>query len=500
MKVDYSRLEGLGRAIPSEPTYSELIRKNLGHVRDELRPGIYTKRAAKVMAAACLVAVSCNIGSHLAASIGPPETMTIADIDGAYAASQGDGQIKVVQLARTADNLDEEYDEQENQTEYTEYNEEIESIDEDEHTIGEKMLDNEVGNIYSVDIETQDFSATELMSDASDGSETGLVEETNGAEAEASGDIASEEADEAAGTISEGDLVMANVTSQVNVRTEPSADAELAGVLYSDCGGTVLEKGEGWTKIESGNIVGWVSDEYLSFGDEAQEKLDENGKQVMVIETTHLRVREEPNTDSEVLGHVSLGDEIEYEEVEDEDSWVQIDWNGKTAYINTGYTTEGTAYNTGDTTDEMAAKAQEKAAAADKASGKTGSNVTATVGEAYAGTASDLELLATIIYCEAGNQSYEGKVAVANVVLNRVNSAVFPDSVEAVIRASGQFSPVSSGKFDRMLNSGRVPDSCYEAAQDAMNGISFVGNALYFKNPTIAGYHSGITIGAHVFW
>ena len=112
----------------------------------------------------------------------------------------------------------------------------------------------------------------------------------------------------------------------------------------------------------------------------------------------------------------------------------------------------------------------------------------------------DRTLLAAIIYCEAGGESYEGKVAVGNVVLNRVKSAAFPDTVEAVIRSPGQFSPVASGRFDRILTSGRIPESCYQAAEDAMNGISYVNACLFFKNPHIAGAHAGITIGNHVFW
>lgn len=120
--------------------------------------------------------------------------------------------------------------------------------------------------------------------------------------------------------------------------------------------------------------------------------------------------------------------------------------------------------------------------------------------EALPAGGDDLMQLSAIIYCEAGGESYEGQVAVGAVVLNRVKSPSFPNTVSEVIRAAGQFSPVSSGRFDRVLSSGSIPAVCIQAAQDALNGANPVGSALYFKNPKKAGAHAGLTIGNHVFW
>ena len=58
-------------------------------------------------------------------------------------------------------------------------------------------------------------------------------------------------------------LFMANVNNSLNVRTEPDAESERAGLLYKDCGGRILERGDEWTRIQSGDLVGWVSNEYL---------------------------------------------------------------------------------------------------------------------------------------------------------------------------------------------------------------------------------------------
>lgn len=101
--------------------------------------------------------------------------------------------------------------------------------------------------------------------------------------------------------------------------------------------------------------------------------------------------------------------------------------------------------------------------------------------EAEQKKAADVKLLAALIFCEAGNQPYDGKVAVGAVVMNRISSRRFPNTLEGVIYQRGQFTPAMTGKLGRILSSGRIPQSCYEAAQDALNGVSPVGNALFFN-------------------
>ena len=110
-------------------------------------------------------------------------------------------------------------------------------------------------------------------------------------------------------------------------------------------------------------------------------------------------------------------------------------------------------------------------------------------------SSSDLDLLAALIYCEAGNQSRDGKVAVGAVVLNRVASGSFANSISGVIYESGQFTPAMTGWLDQVVASGASSD-CYEAAQAALNGENPVGSALYFN----VGSGRGTQIGAHQFY
>ena len=116
--------------------------------------------------------------------------------------------------------------------------------------------------------------------------------------------------------------------------------------------------------------------------------------------------------------------------------------------------------------------------------------------------AGDRKLLANLIYCEARGESYEGKVAVGSVVINRVLSSVFPNTVVGVIYAPRQFAPVTSTKNSLALalaedRATRYPD-CYRAADEAMSGYSNVGNRVFFRTP-IPGL-TGLQIGNHIFY
>jgi len=113
-------------------------------------------------------------------------------------------------------------------------------------------------------------------------------------------------------------------------------------------------------------------------------------------------------------------------------------------------------------------------------------------------TATDLAMLAAIIECEAGNQSYQGKVAVGSVVLNRVLNPRFGSSIASVIYAPGQFSPVASGRFAIVLARGASAE-CLAAAQEVLNGNTNI-NALYFHVYRPDQDTGGTVIGDHVFY
>ena len=110
----------------------------------------------------------------------------------------------------------------------------------------------------------------------------------------------------------------------------------------------------------------------------------------------------------------------------------------------------------------------------------------------------DRYLLANLIYCEAGGEPYDGQLAVASVVINRVRSSVYPNTVVGVIYQNKQFSPVASGRLELALATNKATSRCYQAADEAMSGVTNVGNCVYFRTP-VEGL-TGINIGGHVFY
>lgn len=115
-------------------------------------------------------------------------------------------------------------------------------------------------------------------------------------------------------------------------------------------------------------------------------------------------------------------------------------------------------------------------------------------------TNSDINLLARLIYGEARGESYTGQVAVGAVVLNRVKSASFPNTISGVIYQSYAFTAVVDGQINLKPNATAIA-----AAKDAMNGWDPTGGAIYYYNPSTAtsswiySRKTLTTIGNHVF-
>lgn len=280
-------------------------------------------------------------------------------------------------------------------------------------------------------------------------------------------------------------LAMANVDDSVNVRAEADEESEKVGLLYEECGAEILERGDGWTKICSGELIGWVSNEYLLFGDEAWAYAEEVGTTIATIETQALRVRKEPSEDAGVYGLLEI--DSRYEVKEELDGWVAIQYGKYTGYISSEYISTEFILNEGETMEQI--REREYLEALEQA------RLTTNLG-ALPATEEEVMLLAALIQCEAGNQSYEGMVSVGAVVCNRVKSPRFANTISEVIYSPGQFTPAGNGKVDARLAAG-VRDVCIQAARDALAGNTYVGNALYFR---VAGNKTGIILGDHVFY
>ncbi len=282
-------------------------------------------------------------------------------------------------------------------------------------------------------------------------------------------------------------LVMANVKSALNVRSEANGDSKKVGKLYKDCGGTILDRKDGWTKLQSGNIIGWASDEYLLFGEEALALANDVGKMIATIDTETLRVRMEPNTEAGLFGLLPKGEIVEVLDTDEESDWICIDYEGNDGYVLAEYVKLDFLIDAGETIDEIKAREEaEKEAKRHKNYGE------------YTTDADTTLLLAALIHCEAGGEPFEGQVAVGAVVMNRVRSAAYPDTIHGVIYASGQFTPALNGRLNRVYESGRIYESCIEAAKQVLSGYSNVGDMTHFRRNN--GQREGLVIGNHVFY
>jgi len=286
-------------------------------------------------------------------------------------------------------------------------------------------------------------------------------------------------------------LVMAKVNQSVNMRKEADQDAEKVGVLYKDCGGEIVEQKGGWTKVQSGEVTGWIKDDYLYFGDEAKKIAKDVGMLTAYSETETLRVRKDTSLEAGVLGLLANGEAVEA--IEEQGEWVSVNYEGTKGYVSADYVKVVFDIDKAESMEVIRAREQaEKERAAAEAEARRVAQK-----EAVMATASEVDILAALIQCEAGGEPYEGQVAVGSVVMNRVRSGGYPNTITDVIYASGQFVPASKGKMESLILNGNIKPSCVQAANEVISGTCNVGDALHFRRNN---GRAGLVIGNHVFY
>ncbi len=164
-------------------------------------------------------------------------------------------------------------------------------------------------------------------------------------------------------------LVIAQVHDYVNVRDLPSEeDGQIIGKLYDKSVGTFIEEDNGWYKIQSGSVEGYVKAEYCVTGDDAVDLAKKVGTRIATVTTTTLKVRGGPSLEDEVLGLVPIEDQLVV--VEELDGWVKVNIEEGDGYVSMDYVTLSTEFVKAESkAEEEARLAKEKAAreAANKA-------------------------------------------------------------------------------------------------------------------------------------
>ena len=292
--------------------------------------------------------------------------------------------------------------------------------------------------------------------------------------------------------------LMADVDAQMNVRAEATSDSEIVGRLRKGDVAEVVEMGEEWTHIKSGNVDGYVKNSYCVFGLDALAYANENIDIRATITGKGVRVRREASTESGVVASLSKGSVLIVEpDAEEVEGWVAVRYTGKTRYVSAEYVEIAHATTEAITIEEEKEIARKKAEEEAKRKAAQTTEITVVQNPSYNATTDEILLLAALIQCEAGGECYEGKVAVGAVVLNRVRSSRYPNTITEVIYAPGQFTPARSGKVDRVMAAG-PKESCIKAAQEALNGVDYTGGAVSFRQAKTG--RAGLVIGNHVFF
>ena len=295
----------------------------------------------------------------------------------------------------------------------------------------------------------------------------------------------------------------------LDIHAEANTASAVIGQVMEDGHVAILAKYNDWVQIQAGEIAGWVPAENLVETEISNEEAVAANEQVIAERTGATASEDEFFAEEEVQqdetaalqAEASKAAQNEIEEVQaaEEAARIEAEAQAKAAEEAAQLEAEAQARAAAEEAARLEAEAQAKAAeeAARIAAEAQQAALAAQAAQTAAISAEELKLLANIIYCEAGSESYVGKVAVGNVIMNRVKSASQPNTITEVVYAKGQFSPVRNGSLQRALSSDKADAACYQAAIEALAGAQPVGGKLFFRRNN---GRSGQVIGHHVFY
>ena len=311
----------------------------------------------------------------------------------------------------------------------------------------------------------------------------------------------------------------------LDIHAEANTASAVIGQVMEDGHVAILAKYNDWVQIQAGEIAGWVPAENLVETEISNEEAVAANEQVIAERTGATASEDEFFAEEEVQQDETAAlqaeaseaaqNEIEEEQTAEEAARLEAEAQAKAAAEEAARLEAEAQAKAAEEAARIEAEAQAKAAAEEaarieaEAQAKAAEEAARLAAEAQqaalaaqaaqtaAISAEELKLLANIIYCEAGSESYVGKVAVGNVIMNRVKSASQPNTITEVVYAKGQFSPVRNGSLQRALSSDKADAACYQAAIEALAGAQPVGGKLFFRRNN---GRSGQVIGHHVFY
>ncbi len=311
----------------------------------------------------------------------------------------------------------------------------------------------------------------------------------------------------------ESNVVLSN-TSLLNIRSEASTagkDSTVIGKMFQNSYAFLIEDMGEWLKVKTGTIEEcYISSEYSIKGYDAAVIADRDKAAYCTITADYLNVRSGPGTVYAKLTALKKGKTYPVTLTESTSSWLCITLeNGKKGYISSEFASIGFNYTPGLTNKEVIAYNHDNQVKEVLARAQV-FDLPKTKRDARSMTDDEIYTFATIIQTEAGNQSYEGKLAVANVILNRIDSGRWGSTLADVLFAPGQFTGADKGLMEREQKLG-INDDCFKAVKEALSGVNNIGDFLFFqtigsanrnKNGSydILSYNKCYKIGDHYFY
>ena len=284
--------------------------------------------------------------------------------------------------------------------------------------------------------------------------------------------------------------LMPSVNEYLNIRSSGDENAEVVGKLYKGDAAEIVERGDTWTHVKSGSVDGYVLNDYCTFGLDAYAQAKEDCQTEATVATGGLRLRTEPSEEAKVVDAAYEGQIFTVDtETPATEGWVAVEYDEQTAYVSAQYVKVDISVGNAISIEE------ERAAQEAEAAKKAKQEVQTTQKEAVATSADEATLLGALIQLEAGSECYEGKVAVGAVVMNRVRSGGYPNSISGVVYQGRQFTTAAS--VNNVIAKG-VSGSCMQAAQEAINGADNTGGCVSFRR--VSSGRAGVVIGNHVFF
>lgn len=265
---------------------------------------------------------------------------------------------------------------------------------------------------------------------------------------------------------------IANVTDYVNIRESASTESRLLGRLFKDGIAEVLGTEGEWTHISSGKVTGYIFSEYLYLEDRAIAYADKITAYNAKVTVNSLNVRSGPGTEYEKLGSTTNGHSYPALLSLSNKEWIAVQYNADTvAYLYAEYVTLTCNQKEAMTMAEIAAA--ERSAKIAKAHVES---IPITYRDPFTVSEEDLEVFVLVVAAESYWEPYDGQLAVANVILNRLLDDDACDTIYDVVTKRGQFEGYKH--IDKYRS--RDLSSCRKACKEALSGKNNIGDYLFF--------------------